>query len=165
MHQQTTRSLGKRNAGVASPSGHSSSLSEVTHRQAAQLFWSRSDRGRNRRDSMACSGTGAHTSLCRDKKAAIWHSKFNAGIATFSARRLLNSEAARPLNAGVLLRRHGRHLTLNASTAAKRLVADLERLKAGTIAASTLIASPVLDQWTHSFRKVACLEGVVEGHP
>ncbi len=88
-----------------------------------------------------------------------WDSNF------LSARRLLNSEAARPLNAGVLLRRHGRHLTLNAITAAKRLVADLERLKAGTIAASALMASPVLDQWTHSFRKVACLEGVVEGKP
>jgi hypothetical protein len=47
----------------------------------------------------------------------------------------------------------------------KRLIADLERLRVGKIFAPALIASPVLDNWRHGFRKVSCLEGVVEGHP
>ncbi len=47
----------------------------------------------------------------------------------------------------------------------KRLVADLEYLEAGTISAPSLTTVPVLDNWVRSFRKVDCLEGVVEGHP
>jgi hypothetical protein len=47
----------------------------------------------------------------------------------------------------------------------KRLVADLERLQSGSISAPSLMAVPVLDLWAHSFRKVPCLEGFVEGHP
>ena len=47
----------------------------------------------------------------------------------------------------------------------KRLVADLERLQAGSILAPDFVAVPVPDQWTHSVRKVPCLEGIVGGHP
>jgi hypothetical protein len=47
----------------------------------------------------------------------------------------------------------------------KKLIADLERLEAGTIASPALMAVPFLDQWIHSSRKVPCLEGFVEGHP
>ncbi len=47
----------------------------------------------------------------------------------------------------------------------KKLLADLERLEAGTIPPPALMAAPFLDQWIHSSRKVPCLEGVVEGHP
>jgi hypothetical protein len=50
-------------------------------------------------------------------------------------------------------------------TRLKRLVADLERLDAGIISAPSLMAMPVLGNWAHSFRRVPCLEGNVEGHP
>lgn len=47
----------------------------------------------------------------------------------------------------------------------KRLTSDLERLEVGDIFAPALMASPLLENWRHGFRKVSCLEGVVEGHP
>ncbi|WP_426131805.1 DUF6634 family protein [Pararhizobium sp. PWRC1-1] len=47
----------------------------------------------------------------------------------------------------------------------KKLLADLERLESGTVTSPALLAVPFLDQWVHSWRKVPCLEGVVEGHP
>lgn len=47
----------------------------------------------------------------------------------------------------------------------KRLTSDLERLEAGGNFAPALMASPVLANWRHGFRKVNCLEGIVEGHP
>ncbi len=49
----------------------------------------------------------------------------------------------------------------------KKLVADLERLEAGTISSPALMAVPFLEQWLHSSRRVEPLlqEGVVEGHP
>lgn len=50
-------------------------------------------------------------------------------------------------------------------TCLRRLATDLERLEAGGIFAPVLMASPVLENWHHGFRKVCCVEGVVEGHP
>lgn len=47
----------------------------------------------------------------------------------------------------------------------KSLTSDLESLEAGGIFASALMASPLLSNWRHGFRKASCLEGVVEGHP
>ncbi|TAY99661.1 hypothetical protein [Rhizobium leguminosarum] len=46
----------------------------------------------------------------------------------------------------------------------KRLLSDLERLQAGTTWAPGLMASPILNRWIYSARKVPCLEGIVEGH-
>jgi hypothetical protein len=47
----------------------------------------------------------------------------------------------------------------------KNLLAALEALEAGTIDPQALKGAPLLDKWSHSSRKVPCLEGVVEGHP
>lgn len=47
----------------------------------------------------------------------------------------------------------------------RKLLVDLERLEAGAISPPALMAVPFLDQWVHAWRKVPCLEGVVEGHP
>ncbi|WP_337266875.1 hypothetical protein [Oryzifoliimicrobium ureilyticus] len=45
----------------------------------------------------------------------------------------------------------------------KKLTSDLERMEAGGIFASALVASPILSSWRHGFR--SCREGIVEGHP
>lgn len=47
----------------------------------------------------------------------------------------------------------------------RRLLADLERLEAGTISTPSLMATPILDQWSRVQRDVSCLQGIVEGHP
>ncbi|WP_296104668.1 DUF6634 family protein [uncultured Agrobacterium sp.] len=47
----------------------------------------------------------------------------------------------------------------------KKLVADLERLQAGSITAPDLISVPVLNDWLHTFTIVSCLKGSIEGHP
>lgn len=56
------------------------------------------------------------------------------------------------------------HLT-SSIACLKRLASDLERLEGGSIFAPALMASPVLENWRHGFRKASCLEGVVERHP
>ncbi|MBY5367820.1 DUF6634 family protein [Rhizobium leguminosarum] len=58
----------------------------------------------------------------------------------------------------------GPHLTKDLA-GLKRLVADLERLSAGSVIAADLMAVPVLNDWLHTFTIVSCLEGSVEGHP
>ncbi|MGO7788364.1 hypothetical protein ACC703_12895 [Rhizobium ruizarguesonis] len=47
----------------------------------------------------------------------------------------------------------------------KRLVVDIERLRAGSITTPSLVSSPVLGQWVPNFRAVSCVEGTIEGHP
>lgn len=47
----------------------------------------------------------------------------------------------------------------------QRFVNDLERLEAGLIRPPDLMAEAFLNQWSHSARKVPCLQGIVEGHP
>ncbi|MGR9476922.1 hypothetical protein [Rhizobium leguminosarum] len=58
----------------------------------------------------------------------------------------------------------GPHLTKDIA-GLKRLVADLERLSAGDVTATDLMAVPVLNDWLHGVRIVSCLDGIVEGHP
>ncbi|WJH40598.1 hypothetical protein N7E02_08260 [Aliirhizobium terrae] len=47
----------------------------------------------------------------------------------------------------------------------KKLLADLERLQAGSIKAPDLMSVPVLNDWVHTFTIVSCLKGSLEGHP
>lgn len=47
----------------------------------------------------------------------------------------------------------------------ERLVTDLEHIVSGTISVRDLGATSVIENWTHSLRRVPCLAGSVEGHP
>ncbi|PZM13721.1 DUF6634 family protein [Rhizobium tubonense] len=47
----------------------------------------------------------------------------------------------------------------------QRLVADLQRLKVGSVKASSLLDIPTLNDWSFTKRAEACLAGVVHDHP
>lgn len=54
------------------------------------------------------------------------------------------------------------HLVKNVAIL-KRLVAELERLESGKISAPDLMASPLLNDWSHGFSVASRMEGQVEG--